>query len=89
VRTGPYARRTLDPCAYARTGEGLFGVTGVLRRELHYETNVPLGRCVPPERQISFFLREFPRRYPECAAAFFAGRDMGAVSRCWGKGRSR
>lgn len=100
VRAGPYAGRWLEPCAgsvrgapfptrYSRTGEGMLGVVGPLRRALHAAAGVPLGRCVPVEAQVAFFLREFPARYPECARRFYDHGDLDAVSRCWGKGRSR
>lgn len=100
MRSGPYESRWLDPCAgsvrgirgtsrYSRTGEGLLGVAGFLRRQLHAAAGVPVGECVTVEVQVSFFLREFPAYYPVCARRFYEGGDMDAVSRCWGRGEGR
>lgn len=76
----------LDPCASSRLGDGLFGVTGDLRRTEHREAGA--AGCVAPEFQVGFMARQWPRRYPECARRFAAG-DLAAFRRCWGKGRRR
>ncbi len=76
----------LDPCATSWMGDGLFGVTRQLRRELHREAGT--GGCVPPEQQVQFLARAWPEHYPQCSARFAAG-DLAAFQRCWGLGFGR
>jgi hypothetical protein len=73
----------MDPCARSWMGDGLFGLTQQLRRDLHREAGTP--GCVPPEVQVSFVARVWPQYYPHCAARFAAG-DLRAFSRCFGLG---
>ena len=75
----------LDACANSWMGEGLVGVAGEMRRAYHRD----LGPgCQSAERQVMWLAREWPRRYPFCAARFAAG-DLSAWQRCWGEGRGR
>ena len=78
------AGEQLDPCATSWMGDGLFGLTRELRRDLHREAGT--HGCVSPEQQVNFAARAFPEHYPNCAARFSRG-DLGAFSRCFGLGR--
>jgi hypothetical protein len=73
----------MDPCAKSWMGDGLFGLTQRLRRDLHREAGTT--GCVPPEAQVSFVARVWPQYYPRCAARFAAG-DLRAFRRCFGLG---
>jgi hypothetical protein len=73
----------MDPCARSWMGDGLFGLTQQLRRDLHREAGT--SGCVPPERQVQFVARVWPQYYPHCAARFAAG-DLHAFRRCFGLG---
>lgn len=74
----------LDPCARSWMGDGLFGVTQVLRRNMHKEAGT--RGCVSPVQQVQFLARAWPKHYPNCAVRF-AGGDLRAFRRCWGLGR--
>lgn len=76
-------RYQMDPCARSWMGDGLFGLTQQLRRDLHREAGTP--GCVPAEEQVNFVARVWPQIYPRCAARFAAG-DLRAFSRCFGLG---
>jgi len=73
----------LDPCASSWMGDGLFGLTRQLRRDLHREAGTP--GCVAPEQQVAFIARAWPQYYPRCAARF-AGGDLRAFQKCFGLG---
>jgi hypothetical protein len=75
--------RRLDPCASSWMGDGLFGLTRQLRRELHAEAGT--NGCVPAAAQVSFVAHAWPEYYPRCAARFAAG-DLRAFRRCFGLG---
>lgn len=77
------AGEELDPCATSRMGDGLFGLTQQLRRDLHRE--VGTRGCVPPVQQVAFIAHAFPEHYPNCAVRFAQG-DLRAFSRCFGLG---
>lgn len=81
-----YAQREsgLDPCAKSWMGEGLFGLSGKLRREQHDEAG--MSGCVPVEHQIEFMVAKWSER--ACRVRFDAG-DLSAFQRCWGRGRQR
>jgi len=74
---------TMDPCARSWMGDGLFGLTQQLRRDLHREAGT--NGCVPAEQQVAFVARVWPHYYPRCAARFAAG-DLRAFRRCFGLG---
>ena len=78
------AGEQLDPCATSWMGDGLFGLTQQLRRDLH--RNAGTGGCVSPVQQVAFIARAFPEHYPNCATRF-AGGDLRAFSRCFGLGQ--
>jgi hypothetical protein len=73
----------LDPCATSWMGDGLFGLTQDLRRDLHHEAGT--RGCVSPEQQVQFVARVWPQYYPHCAERFAAG-DLRAFRRCFGLG---
>lgn len=73
----------MDPCASSWMGDGLFGLTQRLRRDLHREAGTP--GCVPATQQVSFVARVWPQYYPRCAARFAAG-ELHAFRRCFGLG---
>ena len=73
----------MDPCARSWMGDGLFGLTQDLRRQLHREAGTK--GCVAPEAQVAFVARVWPQYYPRCAARFAAG-DLKAFRRCFGLG---
>jgi hypothetical protein len=73
----------MDPCARSWMGDGLFGLTQTLRRDLHREAGT--NGCVPAEAQVQFVARVWPEHYPRCAARFAAG-DLLAFRRCFGLG---
>lgn len=77
-------RDEMDPCASSWMGDGLFGLTRQLRRDLHREAGTE--GCVPAAKQVSFVARVWPQYYPNCAMRFAAG-DLGAFRRCFGLGR--
>jgi hypothetical protein len=78
-----YGEERLDPCAKSWMGDGLFGLTQQLRRDLHREAGTP--GCVPPAAQVQFIAHAWPEHYPRCAARFAAG-DLNAFQRCFGLG---
>jgi hypothetical protein len=73
----------IDPCATSWMGDGLFGLTQRLRRDLHREAGT--RGCVSPKQQVAFVARVWPEYYPHCAERFAAG-DLKAFSRCFGLG---
>jgi hypothetical protein len=73
----------LDPCATSSLGDGLFGLTQGLRRDLHREAGT--AGCIAPELQVRFLAHAWPSHYPACAARFAAG-DLRAFRRCFGLG---
>jgi len=73
----------MDPCATSWMGDGLFGLTRQLRRDLHREAGT--NGCVRPEQQVAFVARVWPQYYPRCASRFAAG-DLRAFARCFGLG---
>src|ERR1700690_1463705 len=73
----------MDPCATSWMGDGLFGLTQQLRRDLHHEAGT--SGCVSPAEQVRFVARVWPQYYPHCAERF-AGGDLRAFSRCFGLG---
>jgi hypothetical protein len=73
----------LDPCATSWMGDGLFGLTQQLRRDLHREAGT--RGCVPAKQQVAFVARAFAEHYPNCAARFARG-DLHAFGRCFGLG---
>lgn len=75
--------RVLDPCATSWMGDGLFGLTQTLRRDLHREAGT--HGCVPAEAQVQFLVHAWPEHYPNCSARFARG-DLRAFSRCFGLG---
>jgi hypothetical protein len=77
------AGNELDPCASSWMGDGLFGLTRILRRDLHREAGTQ--GCVPPMQQVAYVARVWPQYYPHCAAQFAAG-DLRAFRRCFGLG---
>ncbi|HXC27498.1 MAG TPA: hypothetical protein VNV38_06030 [Stellaceae bacterium] len=72
----------LDYCARSWMGEGLFGLTQRLRRDLHQEAGT--DGCVSPNVQVQFIARVWPYYYPECAVRFAAG-DLKLFDRCFGR----
>ena len=74
---------TLDPCARSWMGDGLFGLTQDLRRELHREAGTK--GCVSADQQVAYVARVWPEYYPRCAARFAAG-DLRAFRKCFGLG---
>jgi hypothetical protein len=76
-------RYTLDPCATSWMGDGLFGLTRELRRDLHREAGTQ--GCVPAAQQVQFVARVWPQIYPRCAERFASG-DLRAFRRCFGLG---
>jgi len=74
---------TLDPCAHSWRGEGLFDVSGPLRRRYHRD----LGPgCIAADRQVAWFAQIWRVEYPRCATRFAAG-DLTALQHGWGDGR--
>jgi hypothetical protein len=73
----------MDPCATSWMGDGLFGLTQQLRRDLHREAGTK--GCVSAERQVAYVARVWPQYYPRCAARFAAG-DLRAFHKCFGLG---
>jgi hypothetical protein len=73
----------MDPCARSWMGDGLFGLTQQLRRDLHREAGTQ--GCVAPEQQVAFVARVWPQLYPRCAVRFAAG-DLQAFRKCFGLG---
>ena len=67
-------------------GDGLFGLTRQLRRDLHDEAGT--RGCVSAEEQVAFVARVWPEYYPHCAERFAAG-DLRAFRRCFGLGEER
>ncbi len=84
IYSASQAGEQLDPCATSWMGDGLFGLTQQLRRDLH--RNVGTRGCVPPVQQVAFIARAFPEHYPNCAARFARG-DLRAFARCFGLGQ--
>jgi hypothetical protein len=77
------AGEQLDPCATSWMGDGLFGLTRQLRRQLHREAQT--AGCVAAATQVAFVARAWPEHYPTCAARFARG-DLHAFRRCFGLG---
>jgi hypothetical protein len=75
--------RLLDPCASSWMGDGLFGLTRDLRRDLHAQAGT--NGCIAAEQQVAFVARAWTTYYPHCAARFAAG-DLRAFARCFGLG---
>jgi len=73
----------MDPCATSWMGDGLFGLTQQLRRDLHREAGT--RGCVPAAEQVAYVARVWPEYYPNCAARFAKG-DLRAFARCFGLG---
>lgn len=73
-----------EPCAASRLGEGLFDVSGVLRRQMHAETGY--AGCVPAGMQVAFMVNHW--RQMKCRRRFDAG-DLHVFHECWGLGRGR
>jgi hypothetical protein len=73
----------MDPCARSWMGDGLFGLTQQLRRDLHREAGTQ--GCVSAEQQVAFVARVWPQYYPRCSARFAAG-DLRAFRKCFGLG---
>jgi hypothetical protein len=73
----------IDPCARSWMGDGLFGLTRQLRRDLHEEAGTQ--GCVSAQTQVAFVARVWPLYYPHCAERFAAG-DLKAFRRCFGLG---
>ena len=73
----------IDPCARSWMGDGLFGLTQQLRRDLHREAGTT--GCVSAADQVAFVARVWPEYYPHCAERFAAG-DLKAFRRCFGLG---
>jgi hypothetical protein len=73
----------MDPCATSWMGDGLFGLTQRLRRDLHAEAGTK--GCVSAEQQVAFVARVWPQYYPRCAVRFAAG-DLRAFRKCFGLG---
>src|SRR5215472_15054442 len=71
----------MDPCATSWMGDGLFGLTQQLRRDLHREAGTK--GCVSAEQQVAYVARVWPQYYPRCAARFAAG-DLRAFHKCFG-----
>ena len=84
VYSASQAGEQLDPCATSWMGDGLFGLTRELRRDLHRQAGT--RGCVSPETQVNFVAHAFPAHYPNCAARFARG-DLRAFSRCFGLGQ--
>jgi len=74
---------TMDPCAQSWMGDGLFGLTRQLRRDLHREAGTQ--GCVSAEQQVAFVAKVWPQYYPHCAERFANG-DLRAFRRCFGLG---
>jgi hypothetical protein len=83
VYSSSQAGQQLDPCAKSWMGDGLFGLTRELRRQLHREAGTQ--GCVAADKQVAFVAHAWPRYYPNCAARFAAG-DLPAFRRCFGLG---
>jgi len=81
--SGTQSGPKLDACAKSPMGDGLFGLTRQLRRDLHREAGTQ--GCVAPDAQVAFIAQAWPRYYPHCAARFAAG-DLHAFRRCFGLG---
>ena len=64
-------------------GDGLFGLTQRLRRDLHREAGT--GGCVSAATQVNFIAHAWPEHYPNCAGRFDR-RDLRAFARCFGLG---
>jgi hypothetical protein len=77
------AGQQLDPCATSWMGDGLFGLTQQLRRQMHREAGTP--GCVPAAAQVNFIARAWREHYPNCAARFADG-DLRAFRKCFGLG---
>jgi hypothetical protein len=77
------AESEMDPCATSWMGDGLFGLTQQLRRDLHREAGT--RGCVSAQQQVAFVARVWPQYYPNCAARFASG-DLRAFRRCFGLG---
>jgi hypothetical protein len=73
----------MDPCATSWMGDGLFGLTQQLRRDLHREAGT--RGCVSAQQQVAYVARVWPQYYPNCAARFAKG-DLHAFARCFGLG---
>ena len=73
----------MDPCATSWMGDGLFGLTQQLRRDLHREAGTQ--GCVSAEQQVNFVAKVWPQYYPRCSARFAAG-DLRAFHHCFGLG---
>jgi hypothetical protein len=84
VYSSSQAGHQLDPCATSYMGDGLFGLTRQLRRDLHREAGTT--GCVPAAAQVNFIARAWPEHYPNCAARFARG-DLRAFARCFGLGQ--
>ena len=74
----------MDPCATSWMGDGLFGLTQQLRRDLHREAGT--RGCVPAAQQVAYVARVWPIYYPHCAERFADG-DLPAFARCFGLGK--
>jgi hypothetical protein len=83
VYSNSQSGQQLDPCASSWMGDGLFGLTRQLRRDLHRQAGTQ--GCVPAQQQVQFVAHVWPQYYPRCAARFAAG-DLRAFSRCFGLG---
>ena len=83
VYTQSQAGDQMDPCARSWMGDGLFGLTRQLRRDLHREAGTQ--GCVSAAQQVAFVARVWPQYYPHCAARFAKG-DLPAFRRCFGLG---
>jgi hypothetical protein len=83
VYSSSQAGQQLDPCASSWMGDGLFGLTRQLRRDLHREAGTQ--GCVPAAAQVNFVARAWRDHYPNCAARFARG-DLHAFRKCFGLG---
>jgi hypothetical protein len=83
VYSSSQAGQQLDPCATSSMGDGLFGLTQRLRRDLHREAGT--GGCVSAATQVNFIAHAWPEHYPNCAGRFARG-DLRAFARCFGLG---
>src|ERR1700751_2956414 len=83
VYSSTQAGEQLDHCATSWMGDGLFGLTQQLRRDLHREAGTK--GCVPAAAQVSFVAHAWPEHYPNCSIRF-AGGDLRAFARCFGLG---
>lgn len=73
-----------QPCAASWRGEGLFDVSGTLRRQMHAETGY--AGCVPSGLQVAFMVEHW--RTMKCRHRFDVG-DLAVFRECWGLGRAR